>query len=68
MVSENKLHTTKPRERKETKHPEKIDTTISHKLSHLGVGGLGNMTDPKNRFSETRGGHKQEQEGVTNKK
>jgi hypothetical protein len=37
-------------------------------MTHEGVGGLGNKTDPVIRFSEARGGHEQEQEGVTNKK
>jgi hypothetical protein len=37
-------------------------------MTYVGVGGVGNKTDPTNRFSEARGGHKQEQEGVSNKK
>jgi hypothetical protein len=37
-------------------------------MTDVGVGGLGNKTDPTNRFSEARGGHEQEQEGVANKK
>jgi len=37
-------------------------------MTDVGVGGLDNTTNPTNRFSEARGEHKQEQEGVTNNK
>jgi hypothetical protein len=58
--AENKLHTNKPRERKETtktgENGYNNQPQAQDEMTYVGVGELvGNKTDPTNRFSEARG-------------